>query len=177
MSDLAEAQKAVAEAVSNGGGPKKMTIVAWSGTLDKAWPTLILATTAAASGMDVAVFFTFWGLRILQRNDKRTTGKSWKQKMLSVFNRGGADHLGLSKLQMGGMGPMMMRQLAREYKVAEPTELLEMAQQLGVKLWPCQMTMDLMGLKREDFVDGLAETVGAATAIQRMSESEINLFI
>src|SRR5687768_10070281 len=123
MSDLAEAQKAVAEAVSNGRGPKKMTIVAWSGTLDKAWPTLILATTAAASGMDVAVFFTFWGLRILQRNDKRTTGKSWKQKMLSVFNRGGADHLGLSKLQMGGMGPMMMRQLAREYKVAEPTEL------------------------------------------------------
>jgi peroxiredoxin family protein len=176
MSDLKEAEKAIAEAAANG-GQKKMTIVAWSGTLDKAWPTLILATTAAASGMDVAVFFTFWGLRILQKNTKRTTGRSWKQKMLSVFNRGGADHLGLSKLQMGGMGPVMMRQLARQHKVAEPTELLEMAQQLGVKLWPCQMTMDLMGLKREDFIDGLAETVGAATAIQRMSESEINLFI
>jgi peroxiredoxin family protein len=162
---------------SGNGAPKKMTIVAWSGTLDKAWPTLILATTAAASGMDVAVFFTFWGLRILQRNDKRTTGRNWKQKMLSVFNRGGSDHLGLSKLQMGGMGPVMMRQLAREHKVAEPTELLEMAQQLGVKLWPCQMTMDLMGLKREDMIDGLAETVGAATAIQRMSESDIQLFI
>jgi peroxiredoxin family protein len=176
MSDLKEAEKAIAEAAAND-GQKKMTIVAWSGTLDKAWPTLILATTAAASGMDVAVFFTFWGLRILQKNTKRTTGRSWKQKMLSVFNRGGADHLGLSKLQMGGMGPVMMRQLARQHKVAEPTELLEMAQQLGVKLWPCQMTMDLMGLKREDFIDGLAETVGAATAIQRMSESEINLFI
>jgi peroxiredoxin family protein len=159
------------------GAPKKMTIVAWSGTLDKAWPTLILATTAAASGMDVAVFFTFWGLRILQKNTKRTTGKNWKQKMLSVFNRGGSDHLGLSKLQMGGMGPVMMRQLAREHRVAEPTELLEMAQQLGVKLWPCQMTMDLMGLSRDDFIDGLSETVGAATALQRMSESEINLFI
>ena len=177
MSDLKEAEKAIAEAAANGGGQKKMTIVAWSGTLDKAWPTLILATTAAASGMDVTVFFTFWGLRILQKNTKRTTGRNWKQRMLSVFNRGGSDHLGLSKLQMGGMGPMMMRQLAREHKVAEPTELLEMAQQLGVKLWPCQMTMDLMGLKREDFIDGLAETVGAATAIQRMSESEINLFI
>ena len=58
--------------------PKKMTIVAWSGTLDKAWPTLILATTAAASGMDVAVFFTFWGLRILQKNSKRTTGRTWR---------------------------------------------------------------------------------------------------
>jgi peroxiredoxin family protein len=162
----------------NGNGqPKKMTIIAWSGTLDKTWPTLILATTAAASGMDVAVFFTFWGLRILQKNNKRVTGRNWKQKMLSLMNRGGTDHLGLSKLNMGGMGPMMMRQLAREYKVAEPTELIEMAKELGVKLWPCQMTMDLMGLKREDFVEGLPETVGAATAIQRMSESEINLFI
>jgi peroxiredoxin family protein len=97
--------------------------------------------------------------------------------MLSLFNRGGTDHLGLSKLNMGGMGPMMMRQLAKEYKVAEPTELLSLAQELGVKLWPCQMTMDLMGLRKEDFVDGLPDVVGAATAIQRMSESEVNLFI
>lgn len=163
------------QSTQNGG--KKLTIVAWSGTLDKAWPTLILATTAAASGMDVAVFFTFWGLRILQKNDKRFTGRSWKQKMLSVFNRGGTDHLGLSKLQMGGMGPVMMRQLAKEYKVAEPTELLGMAQQLGVKLWPCQMSLDLLGLKREDLIDGLPDSVGAATALQRMGESEINLFI
>ncbi len=177
MTDLREAEKAVAQAAANGGGPKKMTIIAWSGTLDKAWPTLILATTAAASGMDVAVFFTFWGLRILQKNEKRTTGKNWKQKMLSVFNRGGTNHLGLSKLQMGGMGPVMMRQLARQHNVAEPAELLEMAQQLGVKLWPCQMSLDLMGLKREDLVDGLSDTVGAATAIERMADSEINLFI
>jgi peroxiredoxin family protein len=157
--------------------PKQLTIVAWSGTLDKAWPTLILATTAAASGMDVAVFFTFWGLRILQKNQKRITGRSWKQKMLSVFNRGGTDHLGLSKLQMAGMGPVMMRQLAKEHKVAEPTELLEMAQQLGVKLWPCQMSLDLMGFKREDLIDGLPDTVGAATALERMSQGGINLFI
>jgi peroxiredoxin family protein len=178
---MTEAEQAELQAVladtSRPNGQKKMTIIAWSGTLDKAWPTLILATTAAASGMDVTVFFTFWGLRILQRNTKRFTGSNWKQRMLSIFNKGGTDHLGLSKLQMGGMGPVMMRQLAREHKVAEPSELLELAQQLGVKLWPCQMTMDLMGLKKEDFVDGLPDVVGAATAIQRMSESDINLFI
>jgi peroxiredoxin family protein len=127
--------------------------------------------------MDVAVFFTFWGLRILQRNDTRITGRSWKQKMLSLFNRGGTDHLGLSKLQMAGMGPVMMRQLARQHKVAEPSELLQMAQQLGVKLWPCQMSLDLMGLKREDLIDGLPDTVGAATALERMSQGGINLFI
>ncbi len=162
---------------TNGNGQKSMTIIAWSGTLDKAWPTLILATTAAASGMDVTVFFTFWGLRILQKNTKRTTGKNWKQKMLSVFNRGGTDHLALSQLNMGGMGPMMMRQLAKEYKVAEPKELLDLAQQLGVKIWPCQMTMDLMGLTHDDFIDGLGETVGAATALEKMSNSDIQLFI
>ena len=159
------------------GAPKKMTIIAWSGDLDKAWPTLILATTAAASGVDVAVFFTFWGLRILQRNDRRLTGRSWKQRMLAMMNRGGTDHLKLSKLSMGGAGGLMMRQLAQEYQVASPTELLEMAQQLGVKLWPCQMTLDLMGLQRADLVDGCGETVGAATAIQRMAESDIQLFI
>lgn len=158
-------------------GAKKMTIIAWSGTLDKAWPTLILATTAAASGMDVAVFFTFWGLRILQRADKRVTGSNWKQRMLSLMNKGSTDHLGLSQLNFAGVGPTLMRQLAREYKVAEPTELLQMAQELGVKLWPCQMTMDLMGLKREDLIDGLPEVVGAASAVQRMSESDVNLFI
>jgi len=161
----------------NGNRQKKMTLIAWSGDLDKAWPTLILATTAAANGVDVAVFFTFWGLRILQRNDKRTTGTNWKQKALSLMKRGGSDHLGLSKLNFAGAGPVLMRQLAKQYKVAEPTELLELSQQLGVKLWPCQMTMDLMGLKREDLIDGLEETVGATTAIQRMSESDIQLFI
>jgi peroxiredoxin family protein len=161
----------------NGNGQTKMTIVAWSGELDKAWPTLILATTAAASGADVAIFFTFWGLRILQKNKKRITGKNWKQKALSLMNRGGTDHLGLSKLNFAGAGPLMMRQLAREHKVAEPSELLQAARDLGVQLWPCQMSLDLMGLQREDLIDGLPDTVGAATAIQRMSESDINLFI
>jgi peroxiredoxin family protein len=158
-------------------GAKKMTIIAWSGDLDKAWPTLILATTAAASGMDVAVFFTFWGLRILQRNDKRITGRNWMQKALSLMNRGGTKHLGLSKLNFAGAGPLMMKQLAAQYKVASPTELLSLAQELGVRLWPCQMTLDLMGLRREDLIDGLGETVGAATAIERMSESDVQLFI
>lgn len=159
------------------GAAKKMTIIAWSGTLDKAWPTLILATTAAASGLDVAVFFTFWGLRILQRPDKRVTGSNWKQRMLSLMNKGSTDHLGLSKLNFAGVGPTLMRQLAKENKVAEPTELLQTAQTLGVKLWPCQMTMDLMGLSKEDLIEGLPEVVGAASAIQRMGESDINLFI
>ncbi len=157
--------------------PNMVTLIAWGGDLDRIWPTTILATTAAAGGMDVAVFFTFWGLFSLVREDKRLTGSCWRTKGLSLMNRGSADHAGLSKLNMGGMGPMMMRQLATKHGVAPPEELLEMAADLDVKLWPCQMTMDLMGLKREDLIDGLGEPAGAATALERMQRSAIQLFI
>ncbi len=157
--------------------PNMFTLIAWGGDLDRLWPTTILATTAAAGGMDVAVFFTFWGLFPLVRENKRITGSNWMTKALSMMNRGSAEHAALSKLNMGGMGPMMMRKLADQHGVAPPEELLEMAAELDVKLWPCQMSMDLMGLKREDLIDGLAEAVGAATALERMKRSAISLFI
>jgi peroxiredoxin family protein len=157
--------------------PNLVTLVAWGGDLDRIWPTTILATTAAAGGMDVAVFFTFWGLFSLVKEEKRITGTNWMTKALSMMNHPSAAHAGLSKLNMGGSGPMMMRKLAKDNGVAPPEELLEMAADLDVKLWPCQMTMDLMGLKREDLMDGLDESVGAATALARMQRSAISLFI
>ncbi len=157
--------------------PNMVTLVAWGGDLDRIWPTTILATTAAAGGMDVAIFFTFWGLFSLVREDKRITGTNWMTKALSMMNHPSAAHAGLSKLNMGGSGPMMMRKLAKDNGVAAPEELLEMATDLDVKLWPCQMTMDLMGLKREDLIEGLDEPAGAATALARMQRSAISLFI
>lgn len=157
--------------------PNLVTLIAWGGDLDRIWPTTILATTAAAGGMDVAVFFTFWGLFPLVREEKRLTGSNWMNKGLSVMNRGSAEHAGLSKLNMGGMGPTMMRKLATKNGVAPPEELMEMAKDLDVKLWPCQMTMDLMGLKLEDMIEGLDEPAGAATALARMQKSAISLFI
>ncbi len=157
--------------------PNTLTLIAWGGDLDRIWPTTILATTAAASGMDVAVFFTFWGLFSLVREDKRITGTNWMTKGMSVMNRPSASHAGLSKMNLNGMGPTMMRKLAEKNGVAPPEDLLEMAKELDVKLWPCQMTMDLMGLQREDLIDGLGEPTGAATAIERMKRSAISLFI
>ena len=71
----------------NGTGQKRMSIVCWSGDLDRVWPVLILATTGAASGLEVNIFFTFWGLRVLQRNDKRITGQNWMQKGESVVDQ------------------------------------------------------------------------------------------
>jgi peroxiredoxin family protein len=160
----------IEEALDTGSAPsddddQKLVIFAWSGDLDKVWPTLILATTAAAMGWAVTVFFTFWGLFPLVRNDVRITGENWMQKMMSMMNRGGTDHLKLSKMNFAGAGPKMMRKLARDHKVAEPQELLEMAREMGVRLVPCQMTMDLLGLAREDLVEGLDEAAGATTAL------------
>jgi peroxiredoxin family protein len=157
--------------------PNMMTLVAFSGDLDRIWPTTILATTGAAGGMDVAVFFTFWGLFSLVKEERRLTGDNWMTKGLSLMNRGSAEHAGLSKLNMFGGGAMMMRKLAKEHGVATPEELMELAKDLDVKLWPCQMTMDLMGLKREDMIDGLDEPAGAATALARMQKSAVSLFI
>jgi peroxiredoxin family protein len=156
---------------------KRMAIICWSSDLDRVWPTLILATTGAASGLEVDVFFTFWGLRVLQRNDKRFTGRNLKQKMESMMDRGGTDHLKLGKMHMGGMGTMMIKQLAREYKVASPTDLLEMAIDVGVRLHPCQMTMDLYGLTPDDFIDGLQPSLGAASFIDMAAKADIQLFI
>jgi len=157
--------------------PKRMAMICWSSDLDRVWPTLILATTAAASGMEVDVFFTFWGLRVLQKNDKRLTGRNWMQVGESMVDRGGTRHLRLGKVHFAGLGTWMIKRLAKKNKVAFPDELLQTALDLGVRLHPCQMTMDLYGLKREDFVEGLNPTLGAASFIDMAAKADIVLFI
>ena len=155
---------------------EKLVIFAWSGELDKVWPTLILATTGAAMGKETTVFFTFWGLFPLVKNEVRLTGENWMQKMLSMMNRGGDEHLKLTKMNFVGAGPAMMKHLAAEHKVASPHELMEMAKELGVHMVPCQMTMDMLGLKREDLIDGLDEPAGATAALAA-AQGAITLFI
>jgi peroxiredoxin family protein len=162
----------------NGNGKvDKLTIIACSGDLDRVWPTLILSTTAAACGMQAVVFFTFWGLFALVKDDVRITGTNWMQKMLSVMNAPGVSRAKLSKLNMAGAGPVMMKKMARDYKTPSPKELLELAGEMGVRLIPCQMTMDLLGLKKEHLIDGLEEPVGAATALLEMKDASVQLFI
>jgi peroxiredoxin family protein len=156
---------------------KSIVIVAESGDLERTWATTILASTAAASGMQVSIFFTFWGLFPLVRPEIRMTGKNWMQKMLAVMNRPGIGHLKLSKLNFAGMGPWMMHRLARQHGVAKPGELLEMAQALGVRLIPCQMSMDMMGVSADQLIEGVEPAVGAATALELMAEADATLFI
>jgi len=157
--------------------PRDLLIIDYSGELEKVWAMTILASTAAAMGVKTRVFVTFWGLQAFVKDEKRITGRNWMQKMLSFMQRPGISHRKLSKMNFLGMGPWMMRQLARQYNVASPKELLEMARDMGVEFIPCQMTMDMFGLTRDDLIEGMGEPVGAATVIGLLSEGSAPLFI
>ena len=156
---------------------KDLLIIDYSGDLEKVWATLILATTGAAMGVRTRVFVTFWGLQVFVKDSKRITGETWMQKMLSFMQRPGVSHRKLSKMNFLGMGPWMMGSLRKKYGVASPRELLEAATAMGVEFIPCQMTMDMFGLKREDLIDEMGESAGAATAIEIMTEADASLFI
>jgi peroxiredoxin family protein len=157
--------------------PRELVIICYSGDLEKTWASMILASTAAASGVPTKMFLTFWGLQTFVKDEVRVTGRNWMQKMLSVMQRPGISHRKLSKMNFLGMGPWMMGSLARQYGVAKPKELLEACQALGVEFMPCQMTMDMFGLRREDMIDGLGEPVGAATVVELLSNGAAPLFI
>jgi peroxiredoxin family protein len=156
---------------------KELLIIDYSGDLEKVWATMILASTSGAMGLRTRVFVTFWGLQAFVRDDRRITGENWMQRMLSIMRRPGISHRPLSHMHFLGMGPWMMRRLARQYGVASPKELLEAAQAMGVEFIPCQMTMDMFGLKPEDMIDGMAEPAGAATVIGALTEDAVPLFI
>jgi peroxiredoxin family protein len=157
--------------------PRDILIIDYSGELEKTWATMILASTAGAMGARTRVFVTFWGLQTFVKDDKRITGQNWMQKMMSLMQRPGISHRKLSKMNFLGMGPWMMGRLASQYNVASPKELLEAAQLMGVEFIPCQMTMDMFGLTRDDLIDGMGEPVGAATVIGLLQDGSAPLFI
>jgi peroxiredoxin family protein len=156
---------------------KDFLIISYSGELEKVWAAMILASTSAAMGVRTRVFVTFWGLQVFVKDSKRITGQNWMQKMMSGMQRPGISHRKLSKMNFLGMGPWMMGRLAKQNGVASPKELLEAAQALGVEFIPCQMTMDMFGLRPEDMIEGMSEPAGAATVIGLLTENSTPLFI
>jgi peroxiredoxin family protein len=157
---------------------RQLVIINWSGEFDRVMPTLIMANAAAAMGYKTKVFTTFWGLLPFVKDQRRIIGENWMQKMLTFMQRPGISHLKMTKMNFLGMGPWMMGVLSRKYSIASPKELLEAAEALGVEFMPCQMTMDMFGLKREDFIEGMGEPVGAATVLELMTQPNTSsLFI
>jgi peroxiredoxin family protein len=154
---------------------KKMTIIASKGSLDMAYPPLILATTAAAMDVDVTIFFTFYGLEIIKK------GNADKLKVSPLGNPAMPMPLPIPTLvsSMPGMETIatsMMKSMFNKHGVATIGQLLDLARESGVKLIACQMTMDVMGVKQSDIIDGV-EFGGAASWLDVAADSEINLFI
>ncbi|MBI5399908.1 DsrE/DsrF/DrsH-like family protein [Candidatus Saganbacteria bacterium] len=118
---------------------EKFCLVVFSGDMDKVLAAFILAATAASMGMEVKMFFTFWGLNVLRKN-KFTAGKNWLQKMMNILNRGGADRLPLSKFNMLGLGPALMSIMMKNSRVPSVPDLIVTAKELGVKFIACTTT-------------------------------------
>lgn len=156
-------------------GNNKATLVVFSGDMDKVFAALIIATGAAASGMDVTIFYTFWGLKAIQKGNR--TGQTFLGKMMGVMNRGGIERIGPSRFNMGGAGRTMFKKMMKDKKVVGLTELLETALELDVKMYACKMSMDVMEITEADLIPGVCGLMGVAGYIKEASESEVTLFI
>ncbi|MBT2659643.1 CoA-disulfide reductase [Bacillus sp. ISL-45] len=152
------------------------TMVVFSGDLDKAIATFIIASGAAAMGKEVTLFFTFWGLNILKRNDAPSTEKDMMAKMFSMMMPKGANDLPLSKMNMGGMGSKMIKTVMANKNVDSLENLMKNAMDAGVKLVACGMSMDIMGIAKEELIDGV-EIGGVAAYLGDAEDSGLNLFI
>ena len=159
------------------GEKEKLAIVVFSGDLDKALAAFILATTGASMGMEVSMFFTFWGLNIIKKNEGSIKSKGLMRKMLNFMNRGGSKRLKLSRFNMFGLGTWMMKKLMKEVKYPSIDDFITMAHQMGVKLIACTSTCGIMGMPDDAFRSEVESSAGAAFFLGEAREAKISLFI
>jgi len=155
---------------------KKKTIVVFSGDFDKLMAAFIIANGAAAMGSDVTMFFTFWGINALRKSAAVSVKKNLIERMFGRMMPRGAEKLGLSKMHMGGMGLAMIKGIMRKKQVPSLSQLIESAKQAGVRLVVCTMSMDLMGIRREELIDGVVEG-GVAMYLDKAEAGNVNLFV
>ena len=155
----------------------RKTIIVFSEEFDKVVAAFIIANGAAAMDDEVTMFFTFWGLNALRRPEKvATSGKTPMQKAFSAMMPRGPGRLGISHMNFAGAGPKMMKRVMRQQKVMPLEDLIASAREQGVKMVACTMSMDVMGLRAEELIDGL-EYAGVASYLADADESSVNLFI
>lgn len=156
--------------------PQGKTMVVFSGDLDKAIASFIIANGAASMGRPVTMFFTFWGLNILRKTDKKSPKKPFIDSMFGKMMPKGTKKLKLSNMQMGGMGSAMIRKVMKDKNVDSLETLMQKAIDNGVKIVACTMSMDIMGITKEELIDGI-DYAGVATYLADAEESNVNLFI
>lgn len=150
-------------------------IVVMSGDMDKVFAAFTIATGSAAAGKKTAMFFTFWGLKAIQKGN--FTGNSFFARMMSVMNRGGINRIGPSRFNFWGIGRWMFKKMMKSHNVATLEELRQAAIDLGVKLQPCLTSMEVMEIKKEDLIDGVDEPCGVATMLEQAFNSGATFFI
>ena len=172
----ASIQKSAAQpaAVQSAGNDKNFVV--FSGDLDKTIAAFIMANGAASMGRKVTIFFTFWGLNILRKPKKVPVHKTIIEKMFGFMMPRGTKKLGLSRMNMGGMGPKMIRAIMKQKGISSLEELIQDAISHGVRIVACQMSMDIMGIHKEELLDGV-ELGGVATFLGAGETSDMSLFI
>ncbi len=158
---------------------EKMTIAVLSGDLERALAAFMLAVTGASMGMEVSMFFTFWGLNIIKKNEGSIQSKGLMRKMLNIMNRGGAKRLKLSRFNMLGLGTWMMKRLMKDTNMPSVDEYITMAKDMGVKLIACTTTCGVMGIppEKDTFRSEVEVLAGAATFLGEARQSKVTLFI
>jgi len=156
----------------------QLSMVVFSGDLDKMLASLVIAVGAAAMDTEVKMFFTFWGISALRDKNKKAKGKDIKSKMFGTMLPHGISQLKLSKMNMEGLGKDMIKGIMKQKNIASPEEMLATAAELGIHIDICEMSMDLMGFKKEEMIDyPNLGYCGVATFLADAGESSIQLFI
>jgi peroxiredoxin family protein/TusA-related sulfurtransferase len=156
--------------------PQGKTIIVFSGDLDKVLASFIIANGAASMGRPVTMFFTFWGLNALRKHNGPSVKKPFMDKMFGSMMPRGSQKLKLSKMHMGGMGTAMMKKVMRDKNVDSLETLMQHAMNKGIRLVACTMSMDIMGITKNELLDGV-EYAGVASYLGDAEESNVNLFI
>ena len=158
---------------------EKLTIAVLSGDLERALAAFMLATTGASMGMEVNMFFTFWGLNIIKKNEGSIKSKGLMRKMLNLMNRGGSKRLKLSRFNMFGLGTWMMKGLMKDTNMPSVDEYITMAHEMGVNLIGCTTTCGVMGIapEKETFRSEVESLSGATYFLNLARQSKVVLFI
>jgi peroxiredoxin family protein len=146
-----------------------------SGDMDKVFAAFSIAVGAAAAGKETNMFFTFWGVKAIQKGN--LTGNSLFGRMMGLLNRGGINRIGPSQFNFGGIGRWMFKVMMKNHKATPLEELRKTAMDLGVKLWPCQMSMEVMEIAKEDLIEGVQPSCGVAAMLEMSDRSKQTLFI
>jgi peroxiredoxin family protein len=154
----------------------RAAIIVFSGDLDKVMASFVLATGAAAAGLETTMFFTFWGLSVLKKKGGPSGSKGLKERMFAMMTPSGSEKLGTSKLNFFGVGASMLRAMMKDKGIASLEELIALAKELGVKMTACTMSMDAMGISKEELASGL-EYGGVATFMADASRARVSLFV